>query len=680
MDVTPTGVPTREQLIHTLYEAAELEHNLMCTYLYAAFSLKDGADEGLDATEADAVARWRRTILDVAIDEMSHLVAVWNITAAVGGTPRFGRANFPLAPGYLPAGVVVKLAPFSADVLQHFIHLERPEASDEPDGAGFEQVPFLREVAARRLTPMPIDYATVGQFYAALQANLRQMAAALGESQLFCGDPALQVGPAEVTLNGARLVKCSKSALEACATIVVEGEGAAAAAPNSHFARFVAIREEYRRLLGRNPAFEPAHPAAVNPVLRRPPGIEGRVWIEDATAARIVDAANASYQTMLRLLAHAYVLPSPRADKAGAVDLGIGLMKAMVLLAESAVRHPAGPSNPGCRAGMSFTALRDSAPLGAGGSARRFFRERCDELAAHVRGLAALDDRLARAAALLEGLAADARRLEDTADAREAAGSGTGDAAVTPVAPAAAAAAAPPAALAAVPAAAVAAAATAADDVMLAGAEVVEGTQLQISFNGRLCIHSRFCVTGAPSVFLANVQGPWIHPDAMPAEELMAIARECPSGAIRYRRKDGGPEEHAPPVNLVAIREAGPYGVRGELRLRGQPIGFRATLCRCGASRHKPFCDGSHHEAHFDASGEPPTGTDTAMLAVRDGPLEIAPQADGPLAVRGNLEIVSGTGRMVARLQATRLCRCGQSASKPFCDGSHVRAGFRAAP
>ena len=78
------GAPSREQLIHSLYEAAELEHNLMCTYLYAAFSLKS-ADEGLSEIEADAVGRWRRQIIQVAIEEMGHLAAVWNITAALGG-------------------------------------------------------------------------------------------------------------------------------------------------------------------------------------------------------------------------------------------------------------------------------------------------------------------------------------------------------------------------------------------------------------------------------------------------------------------------------------------------------------------------------------------------------------------------------------------------------------------
>ena len=65
------------------------------------------------------------------------------------------------------------------------------------------------------------------------------------------------------------------------------------------------------------------------------------------------------------------------------------------------------------------------------------------------------------------------------------------------------------------------------------------------------------------------------------------------------------------------------------------------------------------------------------MLPVRDGPLAIDPLTDGPLQVRGNMEIISGTGRVVTRVESARLCRCGASNTKPFCDGSHARVGFR---
>ena len=64
----PSRHISREALVHGLYEAAELEHNLMCTYLYAAFSLKTSVAEGLSAAEAEATNRWRRAILKVAVE------------------------------------------------------------------------------------------------------------------------------------------------------------------------------------------------------------------------------------------------------------------------------------------------------------------------------------------------------------------------------------------------------------------------------------------------------------------------------------------------------------------------------------------------------------------------------------------------------------------------------------
>ena len=646
----PLLKPTREQLIHALYEAAELEHNLMCTYLYAAFSLKD-ENEGLNADEAEAVKRWRRAIIDVAIEEMGHLAAVWNITAAVGGAPRFGRVNFPIDPGYLPAGIVVKLAPFSEDVLQHFIHLERPAESDEPDGESFRyERPFRRNPPRARLTPMGFDYETVGEFYELMQRALDIMSEKLGEKELFCGDPSLQLSPAEVDLGGAKPVLCTKTAKQACLAIVTQGEGASEENPDSHFCRFRRIRDEFETLKRKNPDFNPAHPAATNPVLRRPPKPEGRVWIEDEAASAIVDVANASYQTMVRLFAYSYGVASPSAEKSLAVDLGIDLMKALTLLGESAARRPSG-SVEGCNAGVSFTALRDSSPLPRGSGSRRFFIERIAELATCAGTLDQTDHRVARAAGLLKALAVRSRKFADMTDEPA---STAASAAAAPAKPA------PPAQL-------------------VDGAEVVDGETVQITFNGKLCIHSRFCVTGAPKVFLANVQGPWIHPDQMAAEGLAAVARECPSGAIQYRRKDGAPQEQAPPVNLIRTLQDGPNAFRGDLRLDGQSIGYRATLCRCGASKNKPFCDGSHHEIEFSATGEPPTGEKTAMLAVRDGPIDIAPQVDGPLMVRGNMEIISGTGRVLARLPAARFCRCGHSNTKPFCDGTHAKIGFKSA-
>jgi CDGSH-type Zn-finger protein/uncharacterized Fe-S cluster protein YjdI len=665
--------PSREDLLSSLYEAAELEHNLMCTYLYAAFSLKCGEAEGLSARETDAVARWRRAILDVAIDEMGHLTAVWNITAALGGAPRFGRGNFPLDPGALPANIVVKLAPFSAEVLQHFIHLERPEGSSEPDGAGFEaERQFKRGTTRVRLTPMATDYETVGVFYTCLGDNLAAFVERLGEKVAFCGDPALQISDAEVQLTGAKPVICLKTALAAFHAIVLQGEGARLDAEGSHYQRFIAIRKEMRELKAANPSFEPAFPAAVNPVLR-PPVRASRVWLENEEAFSTVDVANASYALMLRLLAYSYTVRRPAPEKGLAIDLAMGLMRAITHLAERAARLPAGPSNPECNAGMSFTALRDAAPVLPGASANHFFTERLAELAVGANRLAANGDARATTAARLIGdLARRGARGFGSAAATSTA---------TPAQPTAAVKGQTMSTTSSQPAASSSAASAAAGSppvpTVVDGVDHIEGKDLMLLYDGKKCIHARFCVTGAPNVFLANVKGPWINPDAVGVDRLVEIAHACPSGAIRYARKDGKPDETPPPVNLIAVREAGPYAVRGQLTLDGEPISYRVTLCRCGASKNKPFCDGSHHEVQFAATGEPPTTNKTDMLPVRDGPLAIDPQTDGPLQVTGNLEITSGTGRVVTRVVKTWLCRCGGSNNKPFCDGTHSRIGFK---
>lgn len=651
---------TREHALHALYEAAELEHNLMCTYLYAAFSLKDGEADGLSAEEAAAVKRWRGVLINVAVEEMGHLTAVWNITSALGGAPRIGRSNFPLDPGYLPAGIVVKLAPFNQATLQHFVFLERPAGSTERDGEGFTyERPYIRGSEIRRLIPMGLNYDTVGDFYVALSKGLRDIVDQYGEGNVFDGDPALQLSLHEVDLMGAKPVICMKTALAAFDAIVVQGEGAPSDSVGSHYQKFVGVREEYERLLQKNPSFMPAFPAATNPVLRRPPRPEGRVWLENAEAIAVVDLANAAYGLMTRLLAYAYALHGPSAEKALTVDLAICLMRAIVPLAERAARLPAGPSNPGCHAGMSFTVLRDSAAFPPGRAARRFFVERFGQLSTVAESLRSCGDPRAIAAAdLLASLAKRAARgfdLSKPAPSITVASSSNGAAGAT-----------------------VAQAATqaVAASTVSNGIETAKGQKLELLFETKRCIHARFCVTGAPNVFLANVQGPWIHPDAMEVERVVEVAHACPSGAIQYHRLDGVHDETAPPVNLASIREAGPYAFRGQLQIDGEPVGFRATLCRCGASKNKPFCDGSHHEVGFSATGEPPSGK-TDMLPVRDGQLAIEPEVNGPLAVRGNLEITSGTGRVVARVMTARLCRCGGSANKPFCDGTHAKIGFK---
>jgi CDGSH-type Zn-finger protein/uncharacterized Fe-S cluster protein YjdI len=205
--------------------------------------------------------------------------------------------------------------------------------------------------------------------------------------------------------------------------------------------------------------------------------------------------------------------------------------------------------------------------------------------------------------------------------------------------------------------------------------EIVVGRKAVIEFDASKCIHSRHCVLDRPDVFVPNVTGEWIHPDAASPDDVVALARNCPSGAIVARRLDGGPEEAAPHVNTVRVLENGPLAVRATLTIDGSPAGYRATLCRCGQSKSKPFCDGSHSAAGFTASGEPGAKA-SEPLVERAGAVNVKVRPNGPLKVTGPVELISGTGHTINRGQEFILCRCGHSKDKPFCDGSHKAAGF----
>ena len=130
-------------------------------------------------------------------------------------------------------------------------------------------------------------------------------------------------------------------------------------------------------------------------------------------------------------------------------------------------------------------------------------------------------------------------------------------------------------------------------------------------------------------------------------------------------------------MNTVRAWENGPLAFHAELDVAGDTSTYRATLCRCGQSKNKPYCDHSHSVAGFTATGEPPTKP-TDPLAVRNGPLKVTPQTNGPLVVEGTLELCAASGRTVARQTRVVLCRCGGSGNKPFCDGTHKKNGFTA--
>ena len=654
-------IETREELIYLLAEAAAVEHSLMCSYLYAAWSLKRRESDGLTADQVAAVNKWKRIITSVAIEEMTHLTLANNLLLSIGAGPYLSRPNFPVPPTYYPTGIVVELARFSPAVLDHFIYLERPEGKELHDAAEFvHPLDYHRTMPKGRLMPSAQDYTTQGHLYRGIRHGLAVLAHHVGEKALFIGDVASQVGPAEAHLPGLCTVTDLASAEAAIQTIIEQGEGAPAHSENSHYNRFLDVRHQYDAFIAADPTFEPAFPVAHNPVMRKPLNPENRVFIDSPEAARVLDFANSIYGHMLRCLVQSFGRGDDAVGKRHFVGTAIDLMELLPAVANHLASLPASHHHPGVNAGITFTMLRDIAHLPSGPAEMRMMAERVAELAKQARHIFPAGHELGGVADSLDRITANfgVPDLKTVGGSHPLpAGKAPSPAAVPPAKPKA--------------------------DDLPPGAgedtvEVAKGKDVTIAFHAKRCIHARFCVLGAPAVFRANTPGEWIYPDAMATDALVRVAHECPSGAIRYTRNDGGPAEAPPPVNVMNLRENGPYAFRAELNVVGcADVGFRATLCRCGASKRKPFCDGSHNAIAFKASGEPET-LPSEPLAVRNGVLTVDPERNGPFRVTGNLEICTGTGRTVDRVTSARLCRCGHSATKPFCDNTHLRIGFEA--
>lgn len=372
-------IETREQLIHTLTEAAEIEHNLLCSYLYAVFSMKRAGETGLTQFKADAVEGWRKTILKIALEEMAHLACVNNLLIAVGGAPHFDRPNFPVAPGYHPADVVVRLTPFDEATLDHFIFLERPEGMYMEDGEGFGASGAQREVTVQGVTPSAEDYPTVGVLYDSIAEGFRFLGDRLGEAALIDPDGRGQLDTQTVKLPNIARVTDLETALSVIEQIKEEGEGSTSGGADSHFDRFQAIRAEWQSIGAEDPHFCPAWPAAHDPVMRRPVDETSRVWITDPQAAACLDLANAIYGTMLSVLAQTFSIALLDEQRV-LMKVSVELMEASASASVALARMPAGKSHPGVNAGITFAVPRSSAYRPLHSRARLLFLERVQQL------------------------------------------------------------------------------------------------------------------------------------------------------------------------------------------------------------------------------------------------------------------------------------------------------------
>ncbi|MER3483178.1 MAG: hypothetical protein C4332_08530 [Meiothermus sp.] len=126
-----------------------------------------------------------------------------------------------------------------------------------------------------------------------------------------------------------------------------------------------------------------------------------------------------------------------------------------------------------------------------------------------------------------------------------------------------------------------------------------------VYYQPRLCIHAAECVRGLPQVF-DTAKKPWIQPENAAADAIAKVVARCPSGALQFERLDGGAPEPKPEGLSAKLMPGGPIYLRGPIIVRDETgavlyEGTRVALCRCGASKNKPFCDNSHREIGFQA-------------------------------------------------------------------------------
>jgi hypothetical protein len=372
----------RFQLLTLLSEACELEHGLACCYLYAASSLKQDLSEGgLSWEQLQRVRLWASQVFQVAAEEMLHLAQAWNLLSAIGGTPWYGRPNFPQPSNYYPLHLPLETKPFSLETLERFIAFEHPHDPTAPP-----------------LPPSPGEdapgFRSVGELYARIADGIN----AIPEDELFIGNPDHQVGPELIDFPNLTRVVGRASALAAIETITEQGEGTPGDRDDSHFDIFKRTRtsllEETLAAENDDQPFEPVRPCIDNPAAFAHPFLAAPAAnvITDSQTAAVADAFDSVYQLMLRLLQ--YVFDNATANDNDALRpfaaAALQLMTTVIKpLAEALTLMPAGQASYGASsAGPTFATGRNIPLPLTPALAERIAEEKLAQLRARLQQLA----------------------------------------------------------------------------------------------------------------------------------------------------------------------------------------------------------------------------------------------------------------------------------------------------
>ena len=367
-------VGTRTQLLKLLCEAAELEHGIACSYLYAGFSLKrDIAEGGITWEEQQQARRWAAQIYFIASQEMLHLALVWNMMTAIGGTPYYLRPNFPQSSKYYPLNIPIELEPFGLSSLRRFILYEHPQNEDPKQGLK-SLLTFAGEDAEE------FNFGSVGELYGLIESGFRN----IDEKELFIGSHTQQMTSDLIHFPDLVPVFDRASAIKAIAEITHQGEGISHHRDDSHFGAFVAMLREIREAQARGSKFSPARPAMRNPSAGTERGYGANSNpIENPEAKSVAALFDSVYSLMLRMLAWSFEFDSTGVEEqlkkfcSSAIEI---MPRVLLPLGEGLMLMPAGEKYPGKTAGPGFGLTRHVMLPPDAENARRLTRERLGEL------------------------------------------------------------------------------------------------------------------------------------------------------------------------------------------------------------------------------------------------------------------------------------------------------------
>ena len=642
-------VEKRDELLYLLTRASELEHDLACVYLYAGYSLKTHLNEGgMTQEELDVVRTWKRRIAGVAVEEMLHLAQVSNMLTAIGGAPHFARSNFPMPHDEFPFGIKLSLEPVSMDLLDRLVCYEMPEEGVLPAEHAPEYDALRRRVVIptdhralqlrNTIEPFDIDFRTVGEFYHKVESGFK----CIPEERLFIGPPEAQSNAKYLDLGG-QLVSVTnrETACRAIEMIIEQGEAPTQHHPDAHFVVFDTIRKEFIDLTdkarARGSEFNPIRPLIANPATRGYDDSTGANCITDPVAREVADLFNATYDTMLMMLARFFAHAGETEDELRLLSRGTLRIMASVLrpLGEGLAQLPAGPQFPGLNAGPGFGYNRGVHLLAHKQAAWIYFLERLYALSRRATMLSkesTLPTEVTEAAAALESVADHLTPFVPKQFAMSIADAAGEHAARTTIHPE-------------VNGPLIVRNLTKLTNskgetldtrpivaLCRCGGSAIkpycDGTHARNGFdsakspdrvpdsldeypaagitvrdNRGTCCHFGNCTASLPEVF-HHEGGPFVTPEGSSPDKIIDIVRACPSGAlgyavngVEYQGEDREPE--------IYVAGNASYYVRGGIELEGEAPNAGASrehyaLCRCGHSKNKPFCDGTHWYIKFN--------------------------------------------------------------------------------